>query len=163
MVDMSVTRRLPLALIAAQALVLALYAADPYPPPAQAASDLQHARERAKASGKMLMVIFGGNWCPDCRALHERLAESPIREYVEKRFEVVFVNIGEKDANLQIARDLGVTLAKGVPAAGFFGPDGKPVGFTNQGELEPARHYDAQQVLIFLRNVAEKRVIEKPR
>jgi hypothetical protein len=67
------------------------------------------------------------------------------------------------NANLGIAKDLGVSLKKGVPAAAFFAPDGKPVGITNQGELEPARQYSAQQVLTFLRRVAERHVIEKPR
>jgi len=159
---MSVTRRLSLALAAIPALSLFLYAADPYPPPANAPADLKQARERAKASGKILMVIFGGNWCADCRVLHTRLAESPVREYVEKRFEVVAINIGEMNANLQIARDLGVDLKQGVPAAGFFGPDGKPVGVTH-GELEPSRKYDASQVLEFVRKVAEEKKIEKPK
>jgi thiol-disulfide isomerase/thioredoxin len=148
---------------ATQVFSVALAAADPYPPPANAAADLQRARERASRSGKLLMVVFGGNWCPDCRALDGRLHESPVREYVEERFEVVNVNIGEMNANLGIAKDLGVSLQKGVPAAAFFAPDGKPVGITNQGELEPARQYNAQQVLTFLRRVAEQHLIEKPR
>ena len=148
---------------AAQAFSLALAAADPYPPPANAASDLHGARERARKSGKLLMVVFGGNWCPDCRALHDRLHESPVREYVQQRFEIVNVNIGDMDANLGIAKELGVSLKKGVPAAAFFAPDGKPVGITNQGELEPARQYDARQILTFLRQVAERHVIQKPR
>ena len=67
------------------------------------------------------------------------------------------------NANLQIAKDLGVSLKSGVPAAAFFGPDGKPIGITNQGELEPARQYNARQVLAFLRRVAEQHLIEKPR
>jgi thioredoxin 1 len=138
-------------------------AADPYPPPANAAADLRRAREHAARSGKLLMVVFGGNWCPDCRALHDRLRESPVREYVQEHFEIVNVNIGEMDANLGIARELGVNLEKGVPAAAFFAPDGKPVGFTNQGELEPARQYNARQVLAFLRRVAEQHLIAKPR
>ena len=144
-------------------LFLALAAVDPYPPPANAASDLQRARESASRSAKILMVVFGGNWCPDCRALHARLHEPPVRAYVEGHFEIVNVNIGEMNANLGIAKDLGVSLKKGVPAAAFFAPDGKPVGITNQGELEPARQYNAQQVLTFLRRVAEQHVIEKPR
>jgi thioredoxin 1 len=142
---------------------LALAAADPYPPPASAASDIQKARERAKGSGRLLMVVFGGNWCPDCRALDSRLHEQPVRDYVEKRFEIVNVNIGEMNANLDIAKDLGVSLKKGVPAAAFYTSDGKQVGITNAGELEPARQYDAKQVLTFLRQVAEQHVIEKPR
>ena len=146
-----------------QAMALAFAVTDPYPPPANAAADLKQAQENVKSSGKLLMVIFGGNWCPDCRVLHDRLRESPVREYAEKHFEIVGVNIGQMDANLDIAQRLGVNLKKGVPAAGFFYPDGKPVGFANQGELEPARGYSAQQVLTFLRQVVEKHTIEKPR
>jgi thioredoxin-related protein len=160
---MVLSRRLVLISAATQALSLALDAADPYPPPESAATDLQRARERARRSAKLLMVVFGGNWCSDCRALHDRLHESPVREYVEEHFEIVNVNIGEMNANLGIAKDLGVSLKKGVPAAAFFAPDGKPVGITNQGELEPARQYNARQVLTFLRRVAEQHVIEKPR
>ena len=160
---MPLLRRLVLISAAALVFSLALAAADPYPPPANAAADLQRARERAGRSSKLLMVVFGGNWCPDCRALENRLHESPVREYVAERFEVVNVNIGDMDANLGIVKSLGVSLDKGVPAAAFFAPDGKPVGITNQGELEPARQYSAQQVLTFLRAVAERHAIEKPR
>jgi len=160
---MSITRRLMLAFTAFPAFSVALAAADVYPPPGNALHDLQQARQRAKSSGKLLMVVFGGNWCEDCRVLHARLGESPIREYVEKHFEAVGINIGEMNANLQIAKDMGVTLNKGVPAAGFFDPGGKPIGLTNNGELEPSRQYDARQVLTFLRKVAEEHVIEKPK
>jgi len=160
---MVLTRRLVILCAATQGLFLALAGADPYPPPDKAAADLQRARGRASSSGKLLMVVFGGNWCADCRALHDRLREPPVREYVEEHFEIVNVNIGEMNANLGIAKDLGVSLKKGVPAAAFFAPDGKPVGITNQGELEPARQYNARQVLTFLRRVAEQHLIEKPR
>ena len=156
------TRRTLLALAGMLLLAGGLFAADPYPSPANAAADLQHARERAKSDGKILMVIFGGNWCEDCRVLHAKLEESPVKEYVAKHFEFVSINIGQMDANQQIAKDLGVDLKQGVPAAGFFGPDGKPVGVTH-GELEPSRRYDANQVLTFVRKVAEEHVIEKPK
>jgi hypothetical protein len=82
---------------------------------------------------------------------------------VEKHFEVVGINIDEMNANLQIAKDLGVVLSNGVPAAGFFDADGKPVGLTNHGELEASRQYDGKQILTFLRKVAEDHVIEKPK
>src|ERR1017187_8503907 len=160
---MLLSRRLVLITALTQVVVAALAAVDPYPPPANAASDLQRARKRASRSNRLLMVVFGGNWCADCRALHDRLRESPVREYVAEHFEIVNVNIGEKNANLGMAKELGVSLERGVPAAAFFAPDGKPVGFTNQGELEPARQYNAGQVLAFLRRVAEQHLIEKPR
>jgi thioredoxin 1 len=162
MVSMKISRRLAVVFLAAQALSLAA-AGDPYPPPASAAADLRRAQEQAKASGRILMTILGGNWCPDCRALHANLERSPVREYVEKHFVVVGINVGELDANLDIAKDLGVNLKKGVPAAGFFGPDLKPIGYANNGELSTARHYDANQILTFLRKLAEERVVERPK
>jgi hypothetical protein len=70
------------------------------------------------------MVVFGGNWSIDCRVLHGRLHESPVREYVDAHFEIVNVNIGEMNVNLGIARDLCVSLEKGVPAVAFFSPNG---------------------------------------
>jgi thioredoxin 1 len=159
---MSITRRLALVFLAVLAVSCRRASTDPYPPPGQAAADLSRAEARAKDSGKILMVIFGGNWCPDCRVLHQRLEEGPVHGYAEKHFEIVGINIGEEDANLDIVQKLGATLKKGVPAAAFIGPDGKALGATNQGELESARGYSAQQVLAFLRKVAEQRVIEKP-
>jgi len=74
---MPLSRRLVLLSAATLVFSAALAAADPYPPPANAAADLQRARERAGRSAKLLMVVFGGNWCPDCRALENRLHESP--------------------------------------------------------------------------------------
>ncbi len=168
---MSFTRRLALTFLAIIAVSCSRAPSDssrapsdPYPPPDRAAADLSRAEARAKSSGKILMVIFGGNWCPDCRVLHQRLHESPVREYAEKHFEIVGINIGgeEKDANHDIVEKLGGTLSKGVPTAVFIGSDGKSLGATNRGEIESARNYDAQQVLAFLRNVAERRAIEKP-
>jgi hypothetical protein len=57
----------------AQAMALAFAVTDPYSPPANAAADLKQAQENAKSSGKLLMVILGGNWCVDYRVLHDRL------------------------------------------------------------------------------------------
>jgi len=54
------------------------------------------------------------------------LHESPVREYVERRFEIVNVNIGTRTLTGD-RQGLGVSLKKGVPAAAFFTPDGKPI------------------------------------
>jgi hypothetical protein len=77
---MFMTRRLTIAFMMLQVFSVAKAAVDVYPPPGDAARDLQLAKQRAKSSGKLLMVVFGGNWCEDCRVLHARLGESPTRE-----------------------------------------------------------------------------------
>ena len=45
---------------------------------------IEQGKARAAASGKMLMVTFGANWCPDCITLHQNLQAAETRAYAEK-------------------------------------------------------------------------------
>jgi len=56
----------------------------------------------------------------------------------------------------------GVSLSKGIPVAVFFDAEGKTIGTTNEGELEPARLYSSRQILKFARDVAERSRIQAP-
>jgi hypothetical protein len=61
-----------------------------------------------------------------------------------------------------VAEELGVDLSRGIPVAIFFGPDGKLIGTTNDGQLEPARRYSSKQILRFMRDIAERSRITVP-
>jgi thiol-disulfide isomerase/thioredoxin len=134
----------------------------PYNPDADAKKDLAAAQARARAARKNVMVIFGANWCGDCIVLHRLLDEPETRAYVHAHFEVVAVDLGRWDRNLDVAEKLGVNLDKGIPAAAFLAPDGSAIGNTNQGELEPSRNYHSDMILRFLREVAEHHKITRP-
>ena len=58
--------------------------------------------------------------------------------------------------------ELGVSLRKGIPVAIIFDTDGKVIGTTNEGQLEPARRYSSRQILKFVRDVAERSRILAP-
>lgn len=126
----------------------------PYDSKADARQDIADARERAIVSGKLLMVTFGANWCPDCLTLHKNLSDPALRSYAARRFEFVNIDVGEFDKNAQVARELGVQV-NGIPLAVFYGPDGRPICDTSRGELEPSRHYTSKDILAFLREVAD--------
>lgn len=134
----------------------------PYNPDADAKKDLAAAKARARAAHKDVMVIFGANWCGDCIVLHRLLDEPETRAYVRAHFEVVAVDLGRYDKNLDLAEKLGVNLDKGIPAAAFLAADGTAIGNTNQGELEPSRNYHSDMILRFLRDVAEHHKITRP-
>jgi len=116
---------------------------------------------KARSQQKFLMVEFGANWCEDCVVLAQTLEKGDTRKYFKTHFEVLRVDVGRFDRNLEIAKTLGVEM-NAIPTAVFFAPDGERVGATNKGELEPARKYGAKQIYEFLKDVAERRVITSP-
>jgi len=134
----------------------------PYNEQADAKKDLAAAQARAREGHKMVMVIFGGNWCGDCRVLHKTLESADLRDYVTSHFEIVSVDIGKFDKNLDVVKSVGTTLDKGVPAAAFLASDGTVIGVTNNGELEPSRNYGTKQILGFLHEVVDHHKIVKP-
>lgn len=134
----------------------------PYNSDADAKKDLAAAQARARVAKKGVMVIFGANWCPDCIVLHRLLDESETHAYVRAHFEIVSVDLGRFDKNVDLAQRLGVNLDKGIPAAAFLAADGSSIGNTNQGELEASRNYHSDMILRFLREVAEHHKITRP-
>jgi thiol-disulfide isomerase/thioredoxin len=126
----------------------------PYDSRADARQDIADARERAIVDGKMLMITFGANWCPDCLTLHRNLSDPGTRAYAARKFEIVNIDVGEFDKNRDVARELDVEVNR-IPLAVFFGPDGRPICDTSRGELGPSRHYTSREILEFLREVAD--------
>jgi thiol:disulfide interchange protein len=134
----------------------------PYSPAADARREIADAKARAASNGKMVMVTFGANWCPDCLTLHKDLEDPVTREYAERKFEMVNVDVGEFDKNADVARELGVAPVNGIPLAVFFSSDGRPICDTRRGELEPSRHYTSSEILDFLKEVADHRRVVNP-
>ena len=134
----------------------------PYDADADARAVVAARRQAAVANGKFLMVTFGANWCLDCRTLYHRLKSDDVREFTEDVFHFVNVDVGKFNRNRDIARELGVELTRGIPVAVFFDPEGREIGNTNDGQLEPARFYTSKQILKFVRDIVERSLIAAP-
>jgi thiol-disulfide isomerase/thioredoxin len=133
----------------------------PYRSDVDARTAVAKGQLRAAASGKMLMVTFGANWCPDCLTLHENLFAADTRKYAEKHFEFVAIDVGDAKKSAAVQRDLGLEI-KVIPAALFFAPDGELVGDTLHGELKPSRHFTSREIRDFLREVVDYHRIVSP-
>ena len=124
-------------------------------------ADVDKALQTAKSEGKFLMVEFGADWCVDCVVLARTLEEGGTKEYFQQHFVVLKVDVGKFDRNHAIAKALDVEL-KGIPTAAFFAPDGSRIGATNKMELEPSSKYGSKQILPFLKEIAERKLITNP-
>ncbi len=93
----------------------------PYDEAADGRAELDAALARAKASNKRVLVKFGANWCPDCRVLAGALAIPDIKSYADSKFELVSIDVGRRNKNLDLAAKYGQGL-KGVPTVVVVDP-----------------------------------------
>lgn len=146
----------PLALVFAFALSLAHAAPLPYDETADAKADVERALGAAKSSGRPVLVIFGANWCPDCRALDKALSTGKNAELVAREFKVVKVDVGQFDRNLDLAARYGNPVKKGIPAAVVLSPEGEILYATRLGELADARHMSDTGIYDFFKRVVQQ-------
>ncbi|MEP9357898.1 thioredoxin family protein [Sphingomonas sp. KR3-1] len=94
----------------------------PYPLPApydarrNGPADVDAALARAKQAHKLLLVDFGANWCVDCRVLAGVLALPDLHGWMLRHYELVQVDIGQFDRNLDLPRRFGGQHLDAVPA-----------------------------------------------
>jgi thiol:disulfide interchange protein len=121
-----------------------------YPAPELAKSDLAAALRTAAVLHRRVILDFGGNWCPDCQALDVYFHDPDNKPILDANFILVHVNIGHKDANLDIAEHYGIPLDKGVPALAVLSERGKLLYSQKTGEFESMRHMESKSVTSFL-------------
>lgn len=89
----------------------------PYDEAANADAAVAKAKARARAGHKLLLIDLGGNWCGDCRILSATMARPELKAFVDSHYQLVMVDVGRFDKNLQIPARYGITgRLEGVPA-----------------------------------------------
>ena len=120
---------------------------NPYDTRADARADLNQALGQARAESKRVLVVFGANWCADCRALAKQMAEGAVAAHVGQRYVVTKIDVGDFNKNLDLAQQMGDAVKKGIPAVAVLAPDGTLQRATLAGELASARKLGPDQVL----------------
>ena len=100
-----------------------------------------------------MLVIFGANWCADCRALDQALSTGKNAELVAREFKVVKVDVGNFDRNLGVAAQYGNPIKTGIPAAVVLSPGNQVLYATRAGELSNARRMSETGVYDFFRSM----------
>lgn len=126
----------------------------PYDEHADAQQLLTQAFSQARAEHKQVMVVFGANWCSDCRML-DTFLHMPDAAAIGQRFVTVKVDVGSFDKNLGIARHFDVNLSKGIPAVALADANESVRFATRAGELAEAKSMGAAAVVKFLTDAAE--------
>ena len=127
----------------------------PYDEAADAKAQVAAAVAQGKADQRPVLVVFGANWCPDCRALDLAMKNGRNAELITSEFRVVKVDVGRFDRNVDIADKYGVPLKKGIPAVAIVTAQDRAIYATKAGELADARGMSEDGLYRFFRQAAD--------
>jgi protein disulfide-isomerase len=142
----NLTRFLPLALLAALTI-----AADqpPYDEKADAHQQIAAAIAEASKAQKNVILVFGANWCGDCRALNEQMHKDELAALIATNYEVVKVDVGRFNKNQDIGAKYHVPLRRGIPALAVLDPGGNLLYAMDQGQFSNARSMSYENIRDF--------------
>lgn len=97
----------------------------PYDKTRDARADVDAALFAAKSAGKNAIIVMGANWCHDSRDLVAHFMTPRFQTLLAQNFEYVYVDVGVRDRNLDIAADFGIDKVEGTPTIVIVSPGGE--------------------------------------
>lgn len=128
-----------------------------YDESADAAALVAQALATAKADNKQVMIVFGANWCGDCKMLDGEFKKPTLKALLDSNYVVVKVDVNRFNKNLDVVKPYGDVIKKGIPSIVIVSPANQLVYATNGGELADARKMGEAGVAEFFQKLATKK------
>lgn len=96
----------------------------PFDKDRDASSDVDATLFAARKTNKNAMIVLGANWCHDSRALAGHFEKPRFQTLFDKEYELVYVDTGQKDRNIDIAQRFGLESVEGTPTVFIVSPKG---------------------------------------
>jgi thiol-disulfide isomerase/thioredoxin len=122
----------------------------PYNENAVPSDDIANALAQSEKDGKLILLDFGANWCPDCVVLSTLFEDPAVKPFLEENFHTVSIDVGYWDKNLDISEKYGNPIENGIPAVVVLAPGGEMIASTKDGALANARTATPQDILAYL-------------
>jgi thioredoxin 1 len=141
--------------------VAATAAENPYNETADAKLEIKQALADAAKAQTPVIVVFGANWCGDCKMLDAAMKTGASAHLLSRDFKIVKVNVGRFDKNVDVAKSYGVPLSQGIPAVVILSPKNEVLYATREGELANARKMGDNGVYDFFKRVTAPSMLKK--
>ncbi|MGA1762620.1 MAG: thioredoxin family protein [Gammaproteobacteria bacterium] len=69
---------------------------------------------------KQAIVIFGANWCPDCRILAGLTQSAQMLESIRENFKFMLIDVLNYEINMDVLKQLDPTANSGIPRLFIF-------------------------------------------
>ena len=126
-----------------------------YQPSDDAMADLDEALAAARQDNKLVLVVMGGNWCHDSRALASRLQKQPLMSLVNESYETIFVDVGYLDKGKDVITSLGVPVYYATPTVLIVDPvSGQLLNAQNRHQWADANNISMEESVEYFRQFA---------
>ena len=121
----------------------------PYDETADAHQQIAAAIAEASKAQKNIVLVFGANWCGDCRALNEQMHKDELATLIAANYEVVKIDVGRFNKNQDIGEKYHVPLRHGIPALAVLDSGGNLLYAMDQGQFSNARSMSYESIRDF--------------
>ena len=128
----------------------------PYDPERNAMFDVDAALQAAQYSGKKVLLVLGANWCHDSRGLAGKFEKPELAALIEASYELVYVDVGQRDRNLDVGARFGVPELFGTPTVLILSLEGILLNKDTVHDWRTADSKPYDETLAYFQVFAEK-------
>lgn len=133
-----------------------------YDPSLDGMKQINEAISSAKATGKHVLVQYGGNWCPWCIRFDAFCkGDSEITKIIEGNYVSIKLNYSPENKNEAANVFLGNPSRFGFPVFIIIDGSGKVLHIQDSALLESGQGYDQKKVAGFMKNWTASAIVPK--
>ena len=125
----------------------------PYDGNVYSANDLNKFINTTIRSDKQPILIFGANWCPDCRIFSGTMNIPKIKSYIDKNFQILYIDVKRYEINMELMEEYGIPSAEGIPRVLVFDKNKNLLNNSNTTEWRTARDRSSQEIFNFFQEM----------
>ena len=125
----------------------------PYDGKVYSVNDLNNFINKTIKNYKQPVLIFGANWCPDCRIFSGTINIPKINSFIEKNYEILYIDVKRYEINMSLMEEYGIPSQEGVPRVLVFDYDKNLINNTTTAEWRTARDRSAQEIFNFFQEM----------
>ena len=118
-------------------------------------SDLDNFIDSSIDSQKQPIIIFGANWCPDCRIFSGTIEINSVKKFTDKNFNIMYIDVGRYDKNMNLIEYFDIPPAEGIPRVLVFNLNRKIINNSTTTEWRTARDRTSQEIFNFFQIMAK--------
>jgi biotin carboxylase len=128
----------------------------PFEKDRDANADVDAALLRATERGTKALIVMGGNWCHDSRGFAAAIAEPETATLIAENYELVWVNVGMKVLNQDVAERFGLDGTPGTPTVIVATGDGTILNLEDAPTWRNAASRDQKDIHQYFVDMAAK-------